>query len=214
MKRRTLLKWAAVMVGGTVAGAGAVRHVLRRPEPYSALAQWKGFNGADLELMNALANTIIPPTDSPGAGDAGVASVIADVVTVCFPDDHKASFIGGLQALEQSCTDRFGKSFVKLTPENQSEIVRKLDREQRLVARAQEVFRRVNGAFGEKIGSAIGAVAGESGVPHYFGQLKELAVIAYCKSEAGATQALRYDPVPGRYNGALPYKTGDKTWAT
>lgn len=214
MKRRTLLKWVAVMVGGTVAGAGAVRYVLRRPEPYPALAQWQGFSDAELALMNALANTIIPPTDSPGAGDAGVATVIAEVVKVCFPDDHKASFIGGLQALERSCVDEFGKPFANLPREEQLAIVRKLDRQQRLVARAQEVFRRVHGAFGESIGSTIGAVAGETGIPHYFGQLKELTVIAYCKSEVGAMQALRYDPVPGRYNGALPYKPGDKTWAT
>lgn len=214
MKRRTAFKWIAAMVASAAAGTGAVRYALRRPEPYARLEGWSGFNDADLALMNAVANVLIPPTDSPGAGDAGVAVVIAQIVQTCFPDDHKASFIGGLQDLERSCIDRFDSTFASLSRDKQLEIVSALDNQQRLVARAQEVFRRVNGAFGESVGLAIGAVAGETGVPHYFGQLKELTVIAYCKSEVGATQALRYDPVPGKYVGTLPYKPGDKSWAT
>jgi Gluconate 2-dehydrogenase subunit 3 len=43
---------------------------------------------------------------------------------------------------------------------------------------------------------------------------KELTVLGYFTSEIGCTQALRYEPVPGRYDGAMPYKKGDKAWAT
>ena len=43
--------------------------------------------------------------------------------------------------------------------------------------------------------------------------LKRLAVHGYVTSELGATQALRYDPVPGRYR-RIPYAKGDKRWAT
>ena len=43
---------------------------------------------------------------------------------------------------------------------------------------------------------------------------KELTVFGYFTSEIGCTQALRYEPVPGRYDGNMPYKKGDKAWAT
>src|ERR1700676_5385930 len=33
-------------------------------------------------------------------------------------------------------------------------------------------------------------------------------------SEPGATKALRYIAVPGKYEGCIPYKKGDKAWAT
>jgi hypothetical protein len=50
--------------------------------------------------------------------------------------------------------------------------------------------------------------------PHYFRMMKELTIWGYFTSEPGATKALRYIAVPGRYEGCIPYKKGDKAWAT
>ena len=49
---------------------------------------------------------------------------------------------------------------------------------------------------------------------HYFSLMKQLTLLGYFSSEIGATQALRYVAVPGRYEGCIPYKKGDKAWAT
>jgi hypothetical protein len=49
---------------------------------------------------------------------------------------------------------------------------------------------------------------------HYFALMKQLTLLGYFTSEIGATQALRYVAVPGRYEGCIPYKKGDKAWAT
>lgn len=43
--------------------------------------------------------------------------------------------------------------------------------------------------------------------------LKRLSVHGYLSSELGATQALRYDPVPGTYR-PIRYARGDRRWAT
>ena len=43
--------------------------------------------------------------------------------------------------------------------------------------------------------------------------LKRLTVHGYLTSELGATQALRYDPVPGLYR-PIRYAKGDRRWAT
>jgi hypothetical protein len=48
----------------------------------------------------------------------------------------------------------------------------------------------------------------------FFQNFKRLTVLGYFTSETGCTQALRYEPLPGRYEGDLPYKKGDKAWAT
>jgi hypothetical protein len=37
--------------------------------------------------------------------------------------------------------------------------------------------------------------------------------MGYFTSEIGAKQALRYLPVPGRFEGCIPYKKGDKAFA-
>jgi len=49
---------------------------------------------------------------------------------------------------------------------------------------------------------------------HYFSMMKQLTLWGYFTSKPGATQALRYVAVPGRYEGCIPYKKGDKAWAT
>jgi hypothetical protein len=43
--------------------------------------------------------------------------------------------------------------------------------------------------------------------------MKQLTMLGFFTSEVGAKQALRYVPVPGRYDGCAPYKKGDKAWA-
>jgi hypothetical protein len=44
--------------------------------------------------------------------------------------------------------------------------------------------------------------------------LKQLTIWGYFTSEPGATKALRYIETPGHYDGDVPYKKGDKAWAT
>jgi hypothetical protein len=43
--------------------------------------------------------------------------------------------------------------------------------------------------------------------------MKQLTLLGFFTSEPGATKALRHIAVPGKYDGALPYKKGDKAWA-
>ncbi|MFD2520800.1 gluconate 2-dehydrogenase subunit 3 family protein [Emticicia soli] len=47
----------------------------------------------------------------------------------------------------------------------------------------------------------------------FFLRMKELTTVGYFTSEIGATQALEYLPIPGRFDGSAPYKPGQKTWA-
>jgi len=48
---------------------------------------------------------------------------------------------------------------------------------------------------------------------HYFTMMKQLTLLGYFTSKPGATEALRYVPVPGRYEGCIPYTKGEKAWA-
>lgn len=46
-----------------------------------------------------------------------------------------------------------------------------------------------------------------------FLSLRELTIVGYFTSELGATKALEYLPVPGRFQGDLPLKPGQRVWA-
>jgi len=47
----------------------------------------------------------------------------------------------------------------------------------------------------------------------FFTLLKQLTTAGYFTSEIGATKALEYLPIPGRFEGEIPYQRGQKTWA-
>jgi hypothetical protein len=47
----------------------------------------------------------------------------------------------------------------------------------------------------------------------FFKRLREFVVTGYFISEIGATQALEYLPVPGRFEGDVPMQPGQKAWA-
>ena len=47
----------------------------------------------------------------------------------------------------------------------------------------------------------------------FFILMKQLTVAGYFTSEIGATQALEYLPIPGRFEGDVPMKPGQKAWA-
>ena len=65
----------------------------------------------------------------------------------------------------------------------------------------------------ESVLSSFEATAG-SRSPNSFRQIKELTLLGYFTSEVGATQALRYDPVPGSYRGSVRMGNSDRSWAT
>ena len=49
-------------------------------------------------------------------------------------------------------------------------------------------------------------------VPFFF-MIKELTTTGYFTSEIGATQALEYLPIPGKFDGCMPLSPNQKTWA-
>ncbi len=47
----------------------------------------------------------------------------------------------------------------------------------------------------------------------FFQRMKELTVAGYFTSEIGATKALNYLPIPGKFQGCIPLKQNQKAWA-
>ncbi|MDP5040007.1 MAG: gluconate 2-dehydrogenase subunit 3 family protein, partial [Paraglaciecola sp.] len=50
--------------------------------------------------------------------------------------------------------------------------------------------------------------------PHFFTLIKQLTLFSFFTSKLGATEVLRFEAIPGKYNGELDYKKGDRAWAT
>jgi Gluconate 2-dehydrogenase subunit 3 len=188
MNRREALTAIALLMGCTVVGAEAFQAGFTAPPAPGQL-----FSAADLALLDEVGETILPATpDSPGARAARIGAFMQTMVTDCYDQQSREVFMAGLGQLQQASRQAYGQAFGALAPARKQALLIKLDEEAR---RHQK----------NKAPDAP---------PHYFTLLKQLTLLGYFTSEAGATQALRYLPVPGRFTGCLPYKKGEKAWAT
>jgi hypothetical protein len=53
----------------------------------------------------------------------------------------------------------------------------------------------------------------EGSPSHYYTMMKQLTLMGFFTSKTGMTETLRHIAVPPKYDGAYPYKKGDKAWA-
>jgi hypothetical protein len=197
MNRRDAIQRVAIMMGGAL----TVPSLAMALENYQASGT-SAFNAEQMRLVAEIADTIIPRTKTPGAKDAKVQQFISDVVSDCYSENDRKMFMDGLNGLQENCRKRFGKGFETLTPAQRIEALKGLE-EQAIASRNNSGSRQANLWFDtEKMN------------PQFWFMIKELTLVGYFTSEAGATQALRYQHVPGKYEGCIPYKKGDKAWAT
>jgi len=120
---------------------------------------------------------------------------MATFVSDCYTARQQATFRAGLADIDK----RAGGRFVSLAPQARTELLRGLDAEAR--KRVAEVSETGTAEAGEKI-------------PHYFTMIKQLTIFSFFTSKVGATEALKYVAVPGRYDGEVPYVPGTPAWAT
>lgn len=189
MDRREALKRVSWLVGGSVSAplAAAVLNGCQT-EPDTATDWNPQFLSAEQDALVAeVAELIIPATDTPGAKDVLVNRLIDHLLATCYPEEDQQRFVAGLTQLNTDAEEEYDKSFIKLTPEQQTEILAQTE------ARSQQ----------------------EKGAS-FFPMMKELTLLGYFTSEPGATQALKYQLVYGRYDGCVPLEeaTGGKAWAT
>lgn len=88
------------------------QHVHERPGPQAPAGAPVFFNEAQMEMIGAIANRIIPPTDTRGAIDAGVPSYIDLVVSR--NETLQEIFMAGLAWLTEESKLRHDKTFATL----------------------------------------------------------------------------------------------------
>lgn len=190
MNRRNAIKNATILLGGMIS-ASAISGVMAgcKAEPKIDWAP-KYFTPEEAGTLDALIERIIPKTDTPGARDAGVNKFIDQMMAEFYPEKEKNDFRDGLKKLDADANAANGKAFAALTSEQQDGLLTKLD------AEAYDPNRKPDDP------------------PHFFRTVKELTILGFCTSEEGATNFLKYDPVPGAYHGCIPYSEVGAAWAT
>lgn len=194
MHRRELLKMIAATTGTALIGGKAVL-------AYSSegTAGAEVLSADDVELLDAVAEAILPRTDTPGASDAKVAEFMQVFVRDCYTSAEQDRFLSGPVDIRERCQQQYGRPFQQLEDAERSELIETLDQEARTLLE----------------GSGEGSPEVDApGDVHYFTMIKQLTLFGFFTSEVGATEALRYVAVPGSYDGCAPYEQGEPAWAT
>jgi hypothetical protein len=209
MERREAVKYISILLGGTVIGADAFitgcKTKTANPQEWTA---------DDIAYLDEIAETIIPRTSTPGAKDAKVGQFMTVMVNDCYEESDQKVFRDGMNKLNDLAEKTYSTSFMKLTPQQRHDLLVPLDKEARDNQKKVDDFNKAEDTRERDAiqGGNIKYVRQHMS-PHYFFMMKQLTMLGYFTSKIGMTQALRYEPVPGRYDGCVPYKKGDKAWA-
>lgn len=197
MDRRQAIQRTAMVLGFSIS-APAIMGVLKgcKASPEVAFSP-VFFNASQAAIIAEVAEIIIPKTDTPGAKETGVPAFMDLMLKECYGSEDQKRFLDGVTSLDSDAEKTFGDSFLDCSPQQQKDLIFRIH------------------------GEAISAMRSENPPKDkpFILMAKELTMLGFFTSEAGATQVLNYVPVPGSYQGCVPVgtKINDvevrKTWA-
>lgn len=186
MDRREAVQYIGILLGGTLVGANALLTGCK-----SETGKDQNFSTDDIAYMDEVAETILPTTSTPGAKAAKVGQFMTVMVNDSYEEKDQKVFKEGLKKLNDFSEKTYDKSFMEATPQQRHDLLVKLDAEQKQYTKDKK----------------------KEDAAHYFRMMKELTMLGYFTSEIGSTKARRYIETPGRFEGCVPYKKGEKAWA-
>lgn len=190
ISRKEAIKRTGLLMGGVVF-APSILGVLKGCTAQPGL-DWEPtlFSNKQARLVTSLADTILPEDDTPSASQAGVPSFIESMVKEVYNEEQRQAFLDGIDKFGDDARVELEQEFPEIEVEQQYEYTYNLNR------------------------FALEEGPGDSGETPFILMFKELTMLGYFTSEPGATQVLRYEAVPGIYEGCIPFEEVGKTWAT
>lgn len=189
MDRREAIRRTTLILGSTLT-APLVSGMLQGCHAGYDL-NWKPdfFSESQASMIMDMVNIIIPRTDTPGAVDVGVPAFVESMVRDVYSEELRDKFVTGMKEIDNLSNNEFNKEFNNLLKEEKILFVENMHKK----AMEDTSVKRSD---------------------HFIIKLKELTLLGFFTSEAGATQVLQYKPVPGSYRGCADLTEVGKTWAT
>lgn len=150
------------------------------------------FSSAQITFLDEIGDAIIPETTTPGAKSINIGTFMGKMVASCYSPEQQKIFISGMEELNKEFDLKYNLKFDKATQEQKATLLNEINEK---MAEYQKNKK-------------------EKEPNHYFLMMKQLTILGFFTSETGASKVLRYEAVPGKYDGSYPYKKGDRAWAT
>jgi gluconate 2-dehydrogenase gamma chain len=180
INRRALLQHLALLLGATALPHSALAATPRRKKPFLPLASFR--------LLTAIADTIIPVTDTPGAVAAGVPAKVDYMIAKWASAENRNGLTKALAAIDVLAKSQTQMAFVALTPARRKEL---------LLVHDAAALKPVPRKPGANTGLSALMGGGASVADPDYSRLKSLIVANYYNSEIAMTQEIIYEHVPG-----------------
>jgi hypothetical protein len=189
MDRRSLIKNIAFVTGASIIGGELLMMHGCKASDSSAAALFKA---DELTMLDLVAQTILPPRPGQlGPKDIQAGSVIATLVKDCYRPEDQEIFKAGLADIISRAEQKHKLDFVKLDDVQRDSLLKEVDAERKTYQKNKK----------------------ESDPDHYMTMMRQLSILSYFTHERVCKEVLNYIPVPGKFDGAYPYKKGDKMYA-
>jgi hypothetical protein len=199
MNRREAIQRTALVLGYTITGS-ALTGVLNGCKASPELSfQPVFFTNDQASLVGEVAEIILPKTTTPGAKDVGVPGFIDSLLKEVYQKDEQDAFLTGLAEFDADAEKTYGSKFMDCSADEQKAHFKK----------------HHDAALAQSSGSDSSGwwnTGGGKDKPFVL-KVKELTLLGFFTSEAGATEVLQYNQVPGPFQGCVPLETVGKTWA-
>ncbi|MBV1686689.1 gluconate 2-dehydrogenase subunit 3 family protein [Novosphingobium sp. G106] len=196
MDRRSLLESALLLMGVTVTAGFSTEAFAKAAASPKPFLDQKSFT-----LLSAIADTIIPKTDTPGAVDAHVPAKFDALLVNWASPEHRVQLAGAITKIDDLAREKQAKGFAELTPDQRKELLSAHD-----TAALKPVPRT------DKLTGMRAMMAGPSVAEPGYAKLKELIVLLYYYSEEALTTELVYEHSPGGWTPSV--KATPETRAT
>lgn len=189
MNRREWLKCVTALAAGVVAAPSLLATF--DAHAASQAPGWKPqfFNKPQIDLMEAVAEIILPRSSTPGAVDANVPAFIDQMFQAVYTKPEQDRYLASLASFDRAG----GKPFLQLSAAERKTLVTKLHTQ----------------ALKSPKEATMDPAA------DFVLMTKKLTMMGFFLSEPGCTQVLQYAAVPGGYQADVPLaKAGNgKAWA-
>ena len=173
MERRVALKSMAVAMGA-MAGLPSWASGWNK----SSVGQAGLLSADQSKNLAAIVETIIPKTDTPGAGELGVGDFVQKMVKDCYDSKTQANLASGISNVDEQSVQRFGKSYSDASKEQKLQLLQEIEK------------------------------GSDSNQRAFLSMVKNLTIQGYMTSEYVMTNITHYEMVPARYHGCVPVKKG------
>lgn len=187
MNRRELIKMIALASGTAVIGGEFLLSGCKNEKAGNGFLLTAG----NISFLDEVGETIIPKTNTPGAKDAEVGKFMALIVADCYEEKDQKVFKEGIDKIDATASKKFSTSFLNLSKEQKEQLLTEIDAEAKTYQKNKK----------------------PEASSHYYTMMKQLTLFGFFTSKPGATEALRYVAIPGRWEGCVPYTKGEKAWA-